>query len=184
MTWSRLAGLAIGVLATAVSVALSHVPIAPPGLDGGLLRLTWRARPQRLEHCREQSAAVLESLPAHMRQPTICDGVNATYRLAVRLDGNVVRSAVLVSGGLRQDRPIYVFEEISVTPGARHVEVRLDRIETDDPAPGDVGRLTRGELIEALPPTLVFAQTLTFVSAQVRLISYDPARREFVEIVR
>lgn len=159
-------GVAAAIGMTFAIAEGSHVVIRrDPGADA-VLRLAWRARPDRVEDCRPQSAEALARLPAHMRQPMICEGASASYRLQVRVDGQLALDDVLRGGGLRHDRPIYVFRELRVAPGDREVAVRFVRIEASaQEQPGGV------------PPALTLSRSIHFAPRRVVLGSYDPERR-------
>ena len=135
----RVTGVALGLGAMAAIVLAANAPITVHGSDHALLRLAWSARPERIENCRQQSDEELARLPAHMRQPVVCEGVSAQYRLTVRREGRVVADRIVHGGGLRQDRRIYVFHELPLDPGSSSIEVRFDRIDSDS------GRVTRSE---------------------------------------
>lgn len=172
-------------MAAAAAVALSwlsNVPIAANGTGQALLRLAWRARPERIEHCVEQSAEALAALPPHMRQATVCEGINASYRLQVRRDGALVLDEVVRPGGLRRDRPLYVFREIAMPAGEAVVRVGFRRVETV--APGSDDEEARGLLREAVPASLDWEARLPFAVRQVHVVSYDPERRQLFEVPR
>ena len=96
----RAAGLALGLAATAAIARGSHVAMTLHGSDQALLRLAWSARPERIERCRQQSEEELARLPAHMRQPVSCEGVNAQYRPLAPGDRRIeVRFDRVDSGG-------------------------------------------------------------------------------------
>jgi len=163
---TRAAGVVVACAAAFAIVEGSQVTIRRDSGTEGVLRLAWRARPDRVENCVPQSEEVLARLPVHMRQAQICEGVSARYRLEVRLDGQVVLDDVVQGGGLRHDRPVYVFRELRVAPGDRAVAVRFVRLaETAHEQPGGV------------PPELALERTLRFAPGRVVLSSYDPERR-------
>ena len=171
--YDRIAGAALGVAATAGLVWAANVPITVHGSDLAILRLAWSARPERIEHCREQTSEELARLPAHMRQPRVCEGVAAQYRLTVRHQGQIVAERVVRGGGWRHDRRLYVFEELPLEPGDRSVEVRFDRLEGEQPA---------SESADAVPPHLVFEQRIHIGPREVILVTYSPQRRALVGI--
>jgi hypothetical protein len=184
-TIDRLAGLAMAAAATVGLTWLSQVPVESGTNDGALLRLAWRARPERIEHCVTQSPEALAALPPHMRQTTICEGINASYRLEVRRDDEILAERLVQPGGLRRDRPLYVFLEIPVPVGEANLSIRFERIEEasgggDDPE----GNVSRGALREAVPSSLHWGEPLRFEPRQVRVISYDPERRALFEVGR
>jgi hypothetical protein len=71
-----------------------------------------------------------------MRMKEICERRHAPFRLRVRIDGETAREALLSPAGASGDRPLYVFEELPVLPGAHRIEVlfREERPDTDAPA--------------------------------------------------
>jgi hypothetical protein len=190
-------GLVVAMAAALGLTWLSHAPIGSGQPADGTLRLAWRARPERIETCQAQDSEALSALPAHMRQAVICEGENASYRLEVRADRQVIAERIVRPGGLRRDRPLYVLLELPMATGERDIRVELTRIEPPDPtsaavahdgtdgaAPADAmtEALRRGELSEALPPSLAYERRLHFAPRQVRLITYDPERRALVEV--
>jgi len=188
-TIHRLSGVAVVVGIVSALAWLSQAPIAQPGATEGLLRLAWRARPQRLERCQEQSAETLAALPAHMRSATICTGTSASYRLLVTRDGVVLDDRVVTAGGLRGDRPLYVFREIAVPAAAGHFTIRFSRVEPEPeaagaPPPGSAaaGIPDTASLTEALPADVRFTARLDFDAGQVRLLSYDTTRQRLFEV--
>ena len=188
-TIDRLSGVAVVVGIVSSLAWLSQAPIAQPGATDGLLRLAWRARPQRLELCQEQSAETLAALPAHMRSATVCSGASASYRLVVTRDDVVLDDRVIKAGGLRGDRPLYVFREIAVPAVAGDFTVSFVRVEPEpepagSQAPGSAADRTDDAtlLTEALPADVRFTARLDFAAGQVRLLSYDTTRQRLFEV--
>lgn len=144
----------------------STVAVMTSADDQAVLRVAFRARPERLEVCRDSTPEELAGIPAHMRQARVCTGAPATYRLQVQLDQETIVDEVVHGGGLRGDRPIYVLREAPVAPGERVVSVRLTRQEAGPPAPAD-----------ALPDTVAFERRVQMVPHGVTLISYDEGTR-------
>lgn len=190
-TVERVTGLTVAAAAVIGMVALSHAPLARDGTAGGLLRLAWRARPEKIENCRELSADALAALPPHMRQSVVCEGANASYRLEVSRGGVVLADVAVRPGGLRRDRPLYVFQEMSVPVGDADISVRFTRIDAPDRQSStdertardlDVAR-RRDELTETIPASLSYAERLHFAPGQVHVISYDPARHLLFDVM-
>jgi hypothetical protein len=142
--------------------------------DQAVLRLAWTARPERIEECRQQSEEELAKLPAHMRQSMACIGTTATYRLEVRWNDRVVLQQSVRGGGLRHDRPLYLFHDINVAPGDAAVRVQLDRVES-------IRSIARGRN-EAIPPSLLLERRLHLESRKVVLVTYDAERRDLVVV--
>ena len=203
---SKAARALVVVAATAVVMAaVAAGSAAPVGLhpgESGRLRLSWSARPERIETCREVSAKELAELEEHMRQRVECDGHFATYTLEVRADNRVVATTVVRGAGLRHDRPIYLLREFDVPAGVRRIRVSFIRREqaTGDTAasahearePDDsdeadsgisTGRAER-EVVErarrgraAVPPRLVLDTSLTLLPRGVTVVTLNQERR-------
>ena len=103
---------ALSLLVTLLAVAgvgwLSRAPYDPPGGEHGVLRLSWRLRGERVETCRTRTEAELAALPAHMRTPEVCEARLLNYRLVQQIDEAVADTAIVVPGGARGDRPLFV----------------------------------------------------------------------------
>jgi hypothetical protein len=165
-----------GAAALVVLVRASTASITVHDSDDAVLRLAWSARPERIEDCRPRSAAELAALPAHMRQPLVCEGVAARYRLTVRREGAIVVDEVVRGGGLRHDRRLYVFHEIALPPGEIPIEVRFDRLDPATPNPS----ATSVRNASAVPATVSFAQRVRFRPRGVVLVTYDAESRTLV----
>jgi hypothetical protein len=179
---NRVTGLAAALVSALGITWISQVPVTSGTNDQALLRLAWRARPERIEQCVAQSPEALAALPPHMRQTTICEGINASYRLEVRRDGQLVAEHTIEPGGLRRDRPLYVFREIAMPVGDATVSVTFVRVESADPDSDDEADEDRDTLREAVPASLAWEQQLSFAPRQIRLVSYDPERRALFEV--
>lgn len=152
-----LAGLAIALAAMGGISALAHLPVgAEP--RGAALRLALRTARARIEVCRDRSAAELAALPAHMRQPRLCEETAVDYRLRLVLDGVVRADRRVTHSGIRRTRPLVVDELLPVAAGAHRLEVAFTPV--DPPAAG----------AEALPrPT--FEGTVDFPAGRIRLLA-------------
>ncbi len=128
--------LAAGI-ATSAGLAIlaysSAAPLAYHPEDMARLRLSWSARPERSEVCRQLSAQEQARREEHMRQRVECVGGFATYALRVAVDGRTIGETVIHGAGLRHDRPLYLLKDYSVSPGEHRVRVTLTRRER----PGD-----------------------------------------------
>lgn len=193
------------IIATAVSAAAvvlltraSSAPITLHGPDDARLRLSWSARPERIEVCRTVSAEELAKRPEHMRQREECEGHFATYALRVDVDGRSVDEAIVHGAGLRQDRPSFLLRELGVPTGTHRIHVSLTRREkTDDDAAAfapvateagaDTGRFAgraqreaaehSRQALAALPPLLALDTVLTLAPRRVTVITFNPERR-------
>ncbi len=204
---NRAMGLTTALLVTAGIAWASAVRI-PSSQAVAVLRLAWTARPERIEDCRPQTDEELAKLPAHMRQSVVCEGTTATYRLEVRRDGTVITDQIVRGGGLRHDRPLYVFRDISLPPGDAAIVVRFVRVDSaggrassgtpsalrsDDGrhsnAMDDDRRRREGEervrrREEAIPAALSLERRFHFVAREAILVTYDAERRELVTVER
>ncbi|MBA4072228.1 MAG: hypothetical protein C0497_10395 [Gemmatimonas sp.] len=198
MSWSRrIAGLVVagGVLILLRAGSLTPLRTAPDGT--AMLRLSWSARPERIEQCRRLSDAELAARPQHMRLRWECEGRFARYLLRVSVDGRVLAADTVRGGGLRSDRPMHVFREYAVIPGERRVTVSLRRIDAEvrpdsvaDAATaagtGAADRETREgqerrvRRAEALPALVRMDSTLTVAAQRVVLVTYSSIAHRFV----
>ncbi len=126
----RGAGIGLAAVALAGIAWLSRAPMALASVDGAIVRISLGARPERIERCITQSDEELEKLAPQMRQRVICEGGSARYRLELRLGNDVLLSEVLRGGGLRHDRPIYLFREVPVPAGGVSLRLDMTRIDT------------------------------------------------------
>ena len=82
--WPRRVAAAVVTAAALSGMAwLSDAPVPLAGSTAAGLRLSWSARPERIETCREVSAEELAKLGEHMRQRVECEGRFASYLLRV-----------------------------------------------------------------------------------------------------
>jgi hypothetical protein len=115
--------VAATALMTLALVGLSRLPwSAAPG-DDGALRLAWRYRSQPVERCRAATPEELAKLPPHMRRTTICERGLRSYVLEVSVDGGAAHVDTVRARGARADRPLAVFGQVPVRPGAHAVRV-------------------------------------------------------------
>ena len=138
--------------------ALSRAPFHAHARESALLRLSWRIRGEPVQSCRNRTQEELAALPVHMRTPQVCSGRVARYRLLIAIDGNVLSVRELHAAGAHADRPIYVFEEISLNKGEH--DIRVEFVNT-----GRAG---------ARPLTL--QQRITASEGHVLLLTYDEER--------
>ena len=176
------------------------VPFRSPG--DALLRLSWTARPERLEHCRVQSAEELARELEHMRQRVECEGRFASYALRVMIDGRPAADREVRGGGFRHDRPLHLLTDLPIPAGPHRLAIEFfrrgsatsrprDTTGTAGPAAGAdtgifAGRAQREDdererrRRAAIPPRLVLDTSLVFAAERVVLISFDPERRRLV----
>jgi len=191
----------VAAVVSAVGLAglarLSATPLPLHDAQSARLRLSWSARPERIETCRTLSAAELAQREEHMRQREDCEGRSATYALRVDVDGRPVSTSVARGAGLRHDRPLYLLHEVDVAPGPHRLRVSFLRRERTDgdaaafatiatvgPDTGLFAGRAQREADEharraraAIPARLELDTTMTFVAGGVALVTFDPERR-------
>ena len=189
-------GTALVLAAVLAMGALTRVPFrASP--DQAELRLAWRFRVPRVEHCREPTEEELEQLPVHMRQDEICEGRPVAYQLTVRVNGQLRHRSEVQASGARGDRPLYVFEALPLPPGAHRIQVVFQREDLNgDPDQGAVeaealpgeaetqtrerarveaaGEHARGGRRAPVARRLVLDRRLRVEAHDVILVTYDP----------
>lgn len=179
-----------------VMARASAAPVAVRGAESARLRLSWSARPERIEVCRTLSAEELAQREEHMRQRVECDGRFATYALRIALDERPLYETVVRGAGLRHDRPLYLLRDLDLAPGLHRMKVSFARREkTDDDAAAFAqiaasgadtglfaGRAQR-EAVEharraraAIPARLDLDTTLAFAAGHVVVVTLDPER--------
>lgn len=106
-----------------------------------------------------------------MRQPEVCEGWVAPYLLSLELDGAVSLIDTVRASGARQDRPLYVFHDVTVDPGTHEVRVRFIRqpAGTEEPP-----------VQEAKPRELQLEASVSVAAGEIALITLDPASRALV----
>ena len=191
------AAVVVAAAALALMARASAAPLAFHVSSASHLRLSWSARPERIEVCRTLSAEELAQRAEHMRQRVECEGHFATYALRVTVDGQPAGDLVVQGAGLRHDRPLYLLHEFEVPAGTHAIGVSFTRREkTDDDAAAFAeavapaadtglyaGRAQR-EATEharraraAIPARLALDTTITFAPRQVKIITFDAERR-------
>jgi hypothetical protein len=115
-----------GFAGAALLVAGSQLPWRPYAEGTALVRLSWRSASEPVQECRVATAEELAALPPHMRREKICERRHTPFRLEARVDGQPVRELVIEPAGASGDRPLYVFEELPVSPGAHRLTVSFE----------------------------------------------------------
>jgi hypothetical protein len=189
--WSL--GGALAAAATAAVAALSQVPYTPEPGPEALLRLSWRARGERVEICRQLSAEELEALPRHMRQERICEGSTAQYRLRVEVDGERRVDEPVQGSGEPQVRPLYVYRELPLPPGTHRIGITFERVgpaepeaeehddeagEHDEEAEDQAETPDRRAREAAVPRHLELQRAVELRPREVLLVTYDAERRQ------
>lgn len=110
---------------------LSALPMPGDPPAHALLRLDWRVRGEEAGDCVRPTPADLERLPSHMRNPDACLGGLPPYRLRLWIDDQIVLDEDVHGGGARADRPLTVYRDVMLEPGAHRIRAAFDRA---DPA--------------------------------------------------
>jgi len=171
------------------------LPFRDPGESR--LRLSWSARPERIETCRAATAQELSRELEHMRQRVVCEGRFATYALRVRIDSGQTTEQVVRGGGLRHDRLLHLLRDLTVTPGSHRLTIEFRRREeatqdtvasgTTPAAVTDTGLFagraererterTRRERA-AIPAQLELDTSVVFMPGRVVVVRFDPEQR-------
>jgi hypothetical protein len=169
----RVLGAGLAVAVTAAVVWLSQAGYGSPPAEA-LVRLSWRARSERVQECRQLSAAEIAALPEHMRRTEECEGRVLPYRLRVTLDGREMADALVRGGGARGDRPVYVFRDLPVAPGEHRLSVHFVRQGGPATHHAEAGRRLSS------PARLELEEEFTLAAGQVLLVTYDPDRAALV----
>lgn len=142
MNGRTLARRTLGAATGVVTLALVGAGSAAEWRAGGsrndaIVRVSWSARPERVETCRRVPDAELTQRPAHMRRQFECAGTTARYRLSVLNNDSTVYTAIIRGGGLRHDRELYVWHDVALRPGTTRLSVRFVRLDSSNtPADG------------------------------------------------
>jgi hypothetical protein len=179
-----------------VMARASAAPVALRNAERARLRLSWSARPERIEVCRTLSPEELAQREEHMRQRVECDGRFATYTLRIVLDERPLYETVVHGAGLRHDRPLYLLREIDIAPGPHRMKlsfVRREKTDGDAAAYAQIGTSAadtglfagraQREAVEharraraAIPPRLELDTTLVLAAGRVVVVTLDPER--------
>lgn len=157
----RAAGALVGLALTAALVAGSQAPWRASSDEEAGIRFSWRTVSQPVNECRTPTPEELEALPPHMRMQQICERQHVPFRLRVAIDGERVRDVLLEPPGVRGDRPLHVYEELRVRPGAHRIEVAFAE------------ERARSAGAERPPVALVLDATLELVPREVALVTLD-----------
>ncbi|MEA3245178.1 MAG: hypothetical protein U9Q74_03370 [Gemmatimonadota bacterium] len=126
----RAIGLLLAIAVVALTVAGSHVRLGAFPAASAMVRVSWSARPERVETCRRLSDEEYAGRPTHMRRRVECEGTTARYELRVLRDSVLLAVDTVRGGGLRHDRELYVYRELAVPPGRARIAVRFVRLDS------------------------------------------------------
>lgn len=169
----RAAGVLLALAVTLGIAALSRVPYTSANGEA-VLRLSWRARSERVQSCRKLTEEEMAALPIHMRRTEECEGRVLPYHLRVEVDGRPLVSDTIHPAGAREDRPLYVYQEIPLPPGPHHLSARFIREDA-----GSDHECCEEER-SATPTRLELSESLGLRPGHVALVTYDPDLRSLV----
>ncbi len=132
--------------------------------ESAFLRLSARLPSQVRQNCRVASPEELAALPAHMRQPQICDQKHIEYQLLVKVDGQALDSRVVSGGGLHAEKAAFVEDEFKLALGEHQLEITLI------PSAPELRTDYSYELKESLAAELGRVYLVTLDSGQKRLV--------------
>jgi hypothetical protein len=115
-------------LAAATCLALfADLPLRLDSATHGVFLLDWRIRGEETGPCLRTAEEASERVPLHMRDPGRCLGSLPPYRLRLWIDGEPRIDERVEGGGLRGDRPLTVYRELELEPGARALQAEFRR---------------------------------------------------------
>ena len=193
----RVLGAALALAMLAIVVTGSQVRQGAYVAPAAVVRVSWSARPERVETCRRLDDAEYAKLPAHMRRRVVCEGTTARYQLEVRRDGAILVTDTVRGGGLRHDRELYVYREIQVPAGPSRVAVRFVRLDSSATADELLRADTTGgqdlanrsaredaererRRAEAIPALLAIDTSVVMAPRSVLLVTYGETARKLI----
>jgi hypothetical protein len=149
---ARVFGAGLAIAMTFAVAWLSRAPTDFAGDGDALIRLSWRVDGVTVQACETLSEEELAKRPIHMRNPQACIGTIAPFELVATLGGQTIVHDTIWPGGIRGDRPIYVFRDIPVIPGRSVLSVRFEAVVPEGTeVDSAVSRLTWEGEIELAP---------------------------------
>jgi len=173
-------GVIVALLVTVAIGALTRVPYSVGNRDLAAVRLTWRMAGQAIEDCRTLSEEELAEVPAHMRQAEVCESYVPPYRLRVQVDGETIEDILVLAGGAREDRPIFVYSELRVAPGPHELSVVFAQEAQVAQADGSGQAAPDGNGTGAPAERLELHETIDLAPGQVALVTYSREARTLV----
>jgi hypothetical protein len=180
----RTIGLGVALGVTGLIGAVSRVPYAEHREQHAVVRLAWRSVGVAVRACRRLTPEELARLPAHMRREEECERRSLPEQLDVSLDGNAVISEVIRASGAREDRPLFVYRNLEVSPGRHRLVVAFTR--TGPEAESGVARPGSGD---SAPPRrspgvaegrLSLDTVLVLAPREIALVTYDASLGKLV----
>jgi coenzyme F420-reducing hydrogenase delta subunit/Pyruvate/2-oxoacid:ferredoxin oxidoreductase delta subunit len=122
---AALGGALVAAVLTAIVVAVSEAPYAPPAMVRPELVVSFKHPGQVSEVSRRVTDAEKAATPLHMRRDVITERRRAPVRLRVSIDGAVALERAIPPSGLWGDGPSVAVERVAVAPGEHSVEVAI-----------------------------------------------------------
>jgi coenzyme F420-reducing hydrogenase delta subunit/NAD-dependent dihydropyrimidine dehydrogenase PreA subunit len=149
------AGAVLAALFAALVVSASRLGYALPPGDGSELVLSFKHPGAVEQHCRDRTPEELQKLPAHMRQPQVCERRRVWVRMRAYVDGARVVDGRYEPKGLWDDGNSLALERLPVAPGRHLVRVEI----------GDTGDADDWDHVEE--------RTLDFERRGTRVVTFD-----------
>lgn len=177
MKWRPWRALGLSVAAVSAGALALLSAISGPGAapDQGMIRLSWRALGEQARVCRRLAPEELAKVPAHMRQEEVCRRHILPYHLRVWIDSVLVLDDTARAGGVREDRPLFVFFELPVASGRHRIEVAFERMTTG--APFREGEEDPEHEARETPPVVLLHDTIDIRPREIVLITYNDEER-------
>lgn len=166
MNRPSLLGIVLAVIGTGVMAGLSQLPYRAETTDRAVLRLSWRYEPGDEAGCRLPTSEELAELPPHMRNPNACVRTPTPYLLQLRVDGQTVLERTLRAAGAREDRPVFVYEEVTLEAGERTLDVLFEAL----------AGTTEAGTVPDPPMALSWSETVTVEPRDIVVIGHDRIR--------
>lgn len=129
--------------------------------DMALIKLTFSHAGVRKEPCRERGAEELKEMPRHLRKKKDCPRERSSVEVEMKLDGDVIYSAVIIPSGMSRDLASPIYQRIRLPAGEHRLQLSM----RDD--------------IHTSGYNYVFDQTVTMRPAQILVIDFDSENGEF-----
>lgn len=118
-------GLTWAAMAAIVGLWGQGPSFSPYASGQALIKVSMAHLPERLEPCRQLTAAEREELPPTRRVKEVCGRERAPTRFELRLDGRLLIAETVEAAGLSDGGRSYYLEYFPVEPGRYTVTIRL-----------------------------------------------------------
>ncbi|MFM9842320.1 MAG: hypothetical protein ACKVOI_05055 [Dongiaceae bacterium] len=112
-------------IAGAIGAFSQWPPVVHFPADRAQIKLSLAHGADRKEECRQRTAEELKALAPNMRKATECSRERLPVWIEIVIDGQTTYRATVPPTGLSGDGPSRVYTRITVSPGKRHLQLRL-----------------------------------------------------------